>query len=629
MSSTKLSFYRPDLDGLRGIAVLLVVFFHYFPDYFWGGFIGVDIFFVISGFLISSILFRGAESGQLKITEFYSRRFRRIFPALIVVLVATYALGWVLLLADEYKQLGKHMAAAGGFISNFVLWREAGYFNIPNDHKPLMHLWSLGIEEQFYLCWPLLLFLGRRMRIPLLQMILVLSVVSFALNLDWIIADDTADFFSPASRAWELLIGALIARLITWKDRLPAYALEAGAIAGFLLIGLAEIVLNRGSEFPGSAAVLPVLGAALLIFTGPSTRLHRLLLTRRSLVGLGLLSYPIYLWHYPLMSFAKILGLWSVSSSFVLLALCLLAAWATYLFVEKPIRFGGRISTGHLASALVLASLAGVVTYSSDGILFRTKSLGDMPASAWSLRPLLPECKHSPSETAGTCFENMPDRDPAVAVIGDCHVLSVLKTFENVNETSAPTKFITKPACAPFQGSCPEVSHGLEWAASTPSVKVVFLVGKYSFYLNTDDKRQLSVREEKFAFDLAKTVKTLRAAGKRVVFVHELPELDFDPRSCLSRPFIKANRICSEPVETVHKQQSNYRQIAARVLVKFPGVEELDPVPVFCDTVSCYAMKDSKMLYLDHDHLNAQGAELLHHVLETFIKNETSIAAGF
>ena len=252
MSSTKLSFYRPDLDGLRGIAVLLVVFFHYFPDYFWGGFIGVDIFFVISGFLISSILFRGAESGQLKITEFYSRRFRRIFPALIVVLVATYALGWVLLLADEYKQLGKHMAGAGGFISNFVLWREAGYFSIPNDHKPLMHLWSLGIEEQFYLCWPLLLFLGRRMRIPLLRMILVLSVVSFALNLDWIIADDTADFFSPASRAWELLIGALIARLITWKDRLPAYALEAGAIAGFLLIGLAEIVLarlRRGSAY--------------------------------------------------------------------------------------------------------------------------------------------------------------------------------------------------------------------------------------------------------------------------------------------------------------------------------------------------------------------------------------------
>ena len=203
--------YRPDIDGLRAVAVLSVVVYHAFPSWLKGGFVGVDIFFVISGFLISTIIFSSLERDSFSFYDFYSRRIRRIFPALLVVLIACYAFGWSALLADEYKQLGKHIAAGAGFVSNLILWSESGYFDIAAETKPLLHLWSLGIEEQFYIAWPVLLWAAWKKKFNLFTISLALFFVSFGLNLSKYRVDGVADFYSPQTRFWELLAGSLLA----------------------------------------------------------------------------------------------------------------------------------------------------------------------------------------------------------------------------------------------------------------------------------------------------------------------------------------------------------------------------------------------------------------------------------
>lgn len=210
-ASSPHSNYRPDIDGLRCFAVLSVIAFHAAPDWIGGGFVGVDIFFVISGFLISSIIFRDLQGNNFSLTEFYIRRIRRIFPALIFVLATTFILSWYLLLADEFAQLGKHMRAGALFVSNLLLWRETGYFDVAAETKPLLHLWSLGIEEQFYIFWPLLLILAHKRRISLLAITLLLSVVSFTLNIHGIERNSVAAFYAPYTRFWELLCGSLLA----------------------------------------------------------------------------------------------------------------------------------------------------------------------------------------------------------------------------------------------------------------------------------------------------------------------------------------------------------------------------------------------------------------------------------
>ena len=271
--------------------MLSVITFHAFPRSLRGGFIGVDVFFVISGYLICTILFENLDRGTFSFAEFYARRIKRIFPALLL-LIACYTFGWYALLADEYAQLGKHIAAGAGFVSNIALWGEAGYFDNAVETKPLLHLWSLGIEEQFYIAWPLLLWLAWRQKFSLLRVTALVALVSFGLNLYQTAADPVAAFFSPQTRVWELLFGSLLAWAALYrKDALaaPGEALDRWLAArtrrastggdgaalpnllswsGLALLGFGFVSIRGNTSFPGASAVVPVLGAGLLITAG-------------------------------------------------------------------------------------------------------------------------------------------------------------------------------------------------------------------------------------------------------------------------------------------------------------------------------------------------------------------------
>jgi len=372
--------YRPDIDGLRAIAVLSVVAFHAFPSLIQGGFVGVDVFFVISGFLISSIIFGSLEKSSFSFVDFYSRRVNRIFPALLLVLASTWAFGWFSLLADEYTQLGKHIAGGAAFVSNLVLLGEAGYFDNSAETKLLLHLWSLGIEEQFYLVWPLMVWAAWKFRINALILIVLVGGISFALNVMNVHADPVATFYSPQSRFWELLVGSLLAYLSMHKPQLFPSCRDAGAgvirniqsLAGLSLLGAAFALTTKSNQFPGWWAILPTVGAALIIAAGPLAWFNRKVLSSRLLVWFGLISFPLYLWHWPLLTFARISshGDPLPETRGALVVASFILAWLTYFFVERPLRIAGKpkLRSGLLCAITIIIFSIGATTYHLNGI---------------------------------------------------------------------------------------------------------------------------------------------------------------------------------------------------------------------------------------------------------------------
>ena len=460
--------YRPDIDGLRAVAVVSVVLHHAFPEQVKGGFVGVDIFFVISGYLISSIILAGLQNRRFSFVDFYARRIKRIFPALLLVLTGVFVMGWCLLLPVDYRQLGKHMLAGSAFVSNLAFWNEAGYFDAASANKPLLHLWSLAIEEQFYMLWPLTLWAIHRWRLNALRGIAVLMLVSFMINLYLVRGQITAAFYNPASRFWELLVGAMLAAMLVYrvglgavfKRRLwadpPALSaptprrnnLLAWTGAGLLLLALLTITPER--RFPGWWAVLPTLGAALLIGAGPNAWFNRHVLASKPVVWIGLISYPLYLWHWPLLSFAHIeaggLPRWEHQTGWILLAVAL--AWLTYQLVEKPIRFGRlnrQTTTATLCAVMAVAAGTGYATYRNDGfenrfpdIVRNMMAKGGRTAiiEGWRDKDCMLDYRLPPSNYKAFCIEK---KRPLVFIWGDSHAGSLYPGFKALQDAGKYT----------------------------------------------------------------------------------------------------------------------------------------------------------------------------------------------
>ena len=333
--------YRADIDGLRAFAVVSVVLYHAFPKVVRGGYVGVDVFFVISGYLISKILFTEIAEHRLSFAGFYGRRIRRIFPALAVCLVAVLAFGFVSLTPSELAQLGKHVFFGAGFLSNMALWSESGYFDTAAHLKPLLHLWSLGIEEQFYILWPALLWIAFRTKARLGRLLALLFIASFAINIALSINNITDAFYLPVSRFWELLAGAALA---WWRPiDLASNTRSWISIAGLAALLASVALFTPELRFPGWFALLPVAGAVAVILAGQDTTVNRIVFSNRAAVFVGLISYPLYLWHWPLISYAYIIRLGKPPTPLMALGLVVasfLLAWATYRFIEYPVRFG-------------------------------------------------------------------------------------------------------------------------------------------------------------------------------------------------------------------------------------------------------------------------------------------------
>jgi peptidoglycan/LPS O-acetylase OafA/YrhL len=640
--------YRPDIDGLRAIAVLCVVIYHAFPDTLKAGFMGVDIFFVISGYLISSIIFENIDRGSFSFGQFYGRRIKRIFPALTLVLLSCLVFGWFGLLGDEFKQLGKHMAAGAGFVSNFFLWQEVGYFNNAAETKPLLHLWSLAIEEQFYIFWPLLVWATWKRKTLFLALFAALLLGSLAYNVYLVRLDPTATFYSPATRIWELLTGVLLAYFSTqfntqtkqnttassvaWHSRQTTHQLAS--TLGFLLLAFGFYKIDRGRPFPGTWALFPVLGSFLLIFAGPTAWFNRFVLSNRLLVWVGLISFPLYLWHWPILSFMRIIESEAPSAHFRNLAVVLsvLLAWMTYYFVEKPIRSGGKsgLKIAVLASLVAASGVAGWVIYYNNGVLSRPAAKAD-GVNVWDNYAFAGTCKlvtQAPEHDDWCNMGNAPDKSPTTLLIGDSvgnNFAPMLNDFAAANrESKADSGFVFRQMGRGLCHGLPEIGYDNckamvaatdAYIAKTPSIHTIIMAANWPLYYDGFDMGTAGkVTNAQFKAAFEARVKHYQGLGKRVI-VFLTPPAGVSPRACVVRPIRLTDHLsdksnCVMARKDAVTNDGPYRRYFADLLAQ-KGITTFDPFKYMCDDKTCKVTDGTQIYYLDHEHFSIFGGQFL------------------
>ena len=628
--------YRPDIDGLRAIAVLSVLGFHAFPAQFKAGFIGVDIFFVISGFLISSIIFENLARGSFSFLEFYGRRIKRIFPALALVLFTSFTFAWFALFADEFAQLGKHMAAGAAFVSNFALWQEAGYFDNAAESKPLLHLWSLAIEEQFYIFWPLLVWATWKRKWLFITILITLLIVSFGINLHFVRVDRATAFFFPGSRVWELLIGVVLAYFSTQSKETSAKSFRLNqahkqvlSTLGVLLLAFAFYRIDKTRPYPGTWALLPVLGAFCLIAAGTNAWFNRYVLANRAMVGIGLISYPLYLWHWPLLTFARIVESETPAIKFRVAALLLSAvlAWLTYSFLEKPIRSDSnqRMKITALCLAMTILGITGYIAYLQKG--FPLRSAAQISSiNTWDNLTFAQSCKfltHAIEQDDWCNQGNAPNKKPTHVLIGDSvgnGFAPMLQSYADVQNKSAEASFVFRQfgrgACPMLLGIGPGHCKELTQAAKSyidqnNSIHTVILAANWTLYFHGNEwygHSKIDAHEFQQAF--TNTVRHYQSLGKRVVVILA-PPLGANPRACVVRPLrLSTENNCILQMQDVLNNSRDYKAPFVAWLNAL-HVEFFDPVRYLCNEMACKVTDGPRILYLDHEHLSEFGGPYL------------------
>lgn len=676
--------YRPDIDGLRAIAVLSVVAFHAFPNGLKGGFIGVDIFFVISGYLISTIIFQNLEKGTFSFTEFYVRRIKRIFPALILVLAASFAFGWFALFADEYKQLGKHIAAGAGFVSNIVLWNESGYFDSSAETKPLLHLWSLGIEEQFYIVWPFLLWFAWHKNFNLFTVTIVVAIASFCLNVNGVVTDSVATFYSPQTRFWELQCGSLLAWMAlyrkdsyaTVKIRLDGWLAavvyrEAQqsdgktlanvlSFLGITLLAYGFGIINKDLNFPGKWAVLPMLGAVLIISAGPNAWVNRIVLSNRLVVWIGLISFPLYLWHWPLLSFAQIIEteVPSVNIRIIAVVLTVVLAWLTYALVEKPIRLGkhSRAKTAMLILLMLGIGNVGYVSYLKEGLQFRqadaptkTKMFADVNGTVLYNTPedwVDERCKAELGASYNYLICRFTTDTPKTLIVGDSHAAQFV--YDSVSKGANDLALVAVNGCLPFidlvtinpteeyeekSARCKVIMPiVLKILRDFPSIERIAFATRGPMYIegsgygNTETKNSYRIIKgpddllvenyNKFISGYLASINEILKLGKSVVFIEDVPEIGVKAKNCVDeRPFhftAKDRPDCNVSRKSFDERNANYRKAVDSIVTATNHQIKIFPAYQYlCNDLSCGGLKDDMSYFYDDDHLSMRGSRFI------------------
>jgi peptidoglycan/LPS O-acetylase OafA/YrhL len=635
--------YRPDIDGLRAIAVLGVVIYHAFPKSIPGGFVGVDVFFVISGFLITSILMREMQIGQFSFIDFYARRARRIFPALVITCLLTTLLGWFLLVGDEYRQLGSELGFGAAFLANFNYYSSTGYFDRGEDSKYLLHLWSLAVEEQYYVFWPVLLYLLHRSKISIATSLATLLVASFLANIYFTSTDSALAFYMPFTRLWELGTGSLLACLSMQKLAIfdvPKHGSLALSLIGITLITFAFFAFDKTSDFPGWRAAVPVLGTALVIASPPNLGFNRIL-SNRWLVALGLISFPVYLLHWPLLTFAKTIAILkpSVSMRLLVVAVSVVGAIAIYRFVERPLRQSNRLRVAAATQAMLLMAIGfgGFLIFQQAGFPSRwaAKFGPDVAAykvSQHTLKDPDNKCKDKNISISAECKSTLPLKETDVALIGDSHAGALYEALSiEMQKDEIQLAWFGGSAC-PYlidlerDKVCGDDAEKLfDDIDKLESIKTVILASRWSLYATNlwfgsaeeSEKRHeisapsnsaLVLPEEILFQSLNKSVAQLLAANKSVVLLLNVPELGIDPSRCVARPFRSTPIACVVKRVDFESRSKPMGKIVKKLKEIYPEIVVFDPSNLLCNETECHGRDQGGYLYRDDDHVSFYGA---------------------
>ncbi len=648
--------YLPHVDGLRAIAILLVVVYHAWPAALSGGFVGVDVFFVISGFLITRLMLAELQAGTFSILAFFARRIRRLLPAAAVMIAAVLAAGWMILLPETYRELGRSVVAALLMFANVLFYRTAGYFSAPAEEKPLLHTWSLSVEDQFYLTWPLLLvLLAPRVPRPwLIAITLALLGASLSHAETKLGGDADYAFYLLAPRAWELLAGcltALAAQRLSF-DNLTSAVLGT---AGLVLILASGLVLSPSKPFPGMSALPAVLGTVLVIVSGlgnDGVQGPARVLAWRPFVIVGLLSYSLYLWHWPVLSLGQFAASRPLTAieTLALVAMSFVLAALSWRFVELRFRVHGPLSTRAAlktiaAGAAVMAALAiaGGAIRAFDGVPSRfdgpVRKLFDEMANGNPLRPLCDgdDYAFKNNERCNFGRGKLPGESFEMAILGDSnadHFVPLVSNWARDNRFAG--RQVTRSACAPLLGAalkdkrtwrkleCRSYHEAIvAFVESNPGLKLVVLSGVWPDYaqhlawngLDTKGLGRPPGVDGALAFTdvLASTVRYFRSRGIRVHLIGQVPHFKVLPARCTAAALAAGRDVapCGRRAQDVRAELAGTEAALSAIAASDPGVTVTLPTETLCGPDWCSPMKDGVFLYRNNSHLNSAGARHL------------------
>ena len=614
--------YRPDIDGLRAISVLAVMLYHAEFQVFSGGFIGVDVFFVISGYLITQMVLGDFEKGSFSLSHFYERLVRRILPALLVMLAATVPLAYVFLSADPLADYSAALLGATWFSSNFVFWSEAGYFDRASEFKPLLHTWSLGVEEQFYLFFPAFFWVLYKFKwlIPGLSAVVVISFLMAQFGLS---RDAEWPFYMLVSRAWELGLGAMLAVVLAHSRlsdvRVTGLLAELLVLSGLLAVIVPVLMFSELTATPGPLLLVPTLGACLLIWLTPATSYVRRLLSLKWLVGLGLISYSLYLWHQPVLVFGRIiigeaLGFeWRIAMLLGTFPLAILS----WRYIERPFRNPGQIVTRHLiflvcammmittVSAVMLHHFASTHEKTSTGVA------GDIGHGRYYevVDQRFDRCEAEYLQYRIELWENVPRCHkskragaPGIAFYGDSHAEQLFVGAEAL--LSQASIYLIRGGI-PFLGN-DRFKGPLRYLEEQKGINVVVFS---AYWL---EKIQI-LGGDQFSEQLFNTVKWMVGRGFKVVLMMDAPDFGFDPALCVYETTLNDAR-CDISLEQHNGDQAIYRALFVAI-AKHPNVELVDVSEAICNKDTCSMLSEGRLLYRDNDHLNLIGSQLAGEIL--------------
>lgn len=654
--------YRSDIDGLRAVAVLLVVMFHLDMPWAGGGFIGVDVFFVISGFLITSIIKRECQEGSFSLLRFYERRVRRIFPALIAVYLVCAVVAAVLLLPSDLRRFGTSLIASAAFASNLLFAAQDSYFGPASIDKPLLHTWSLSVEEQFYVFWPLILAAAFRLWTARgFFWVILAGIMASLVFAEWQLGTDaSAAFYLMPARAWELGLGALLAFRLPDLTRRP-HLRDLLSLAGLALIVWSALTLTSVSRFPGLTAVPACLGTALLIVSGAQGRVNRML-SLRPIVFVGLISYSLYLWHWPLIVFLRY-GLdrnFHPVETLSVFAASIVVALLSYRFVEAPFRRstrGGRapqMPVRRLARRTVGAGLAAALACAflgvgmlSDGWAWRLpKAAAAVDSTAARFSPFRGTCHGVDrilAQTDGcTIGAPRPDGGYDVVVVGDSHADHFVPGLHALLKTRGLAgRQLTTSSCVPLydvrlfrresgehcEDFMPKVREFLD---RHDEVRLVVLAARWALYSETTwlagepypRKFLVDAQGEIFTVGnsrrvmkkaLKATVDALTSRGLAVVLMAQVPPLSSPRTRCVARARWHGGEetLCYEPAAPALGRTRFATAVITGIAAADDRVEAFVPAEIICDETVCVPLLDGIYLFRDEDHLNPTGAERL------------------
>lgn len=616
--------YRPDIDGLRAIAVLLVVFYHFGLGPFTGGFIGVDVFFVISGYLITQILRHDIEAGQFSLIEFYARRVRRIFPALLLTIGAATVAGWFLLMPADYEALGWQAGTAILGLSNFYFYSATGYFAPNADLQPLLHTWSLAVEEQFYIFWPVTLALcwratgGAARKIA--TAIAALVALSFLLSVYQVHQGASAAFYMLPFRAWELGLGALLSFAPAINKR---WLSELLVVAGIGAILSSAFLLKSTMHFPGYNAVYPCVGAALIIAPKASSRSARLL-SLAPLTLVGKISFSLYLWHWPVLVLFRHIHYERQPSNIeaaLMLLLCLVLAWLSWKFVERPFR--NPMLFPHKRTFSIAAVFTSIMVVTALGISWQNGVPSRLPGSALSLAqgvsdvsPKRAEC-HRPNAMkaepiSDSCVFGDQNVKPNIFVWGDSHGVEISYALgELLQDRNQSVMSVTYSSCVAaldvnFNYSPGCANHNsavLDYLSESADISTVILIGRYAW----------SDRDagEAFRVGIAAAIEAVTLLGKSVVIVDPVPEFPTSVPHAASRMALYEHEAALQMSREDYLGQNKATLDLLDTLTAKHDLRRVSTTSALCRAEYCFATRNGRALYYDNHHLSMTGARIV------------------